>query len=511
MPANRILYSTTADRLFAITGRVLYEIYKDGTYVERGSLGTVYGPATIAENDTQLIISDGRDGWLFDLRTDVLSKIENLQDMVETVSRGSGGTGYHVGDILTLTKSGTVGLATVQVLSVTDGVIDELGIALMDGGRGYTQATYPTTGGLGSGATINVETLRDNGFVASPQIVNIDGFFIARRPSTGEFCWSYLRDGSTWDPLSYATAEGSPDALLAINKVNNELWLFGKKTTEIWYDTGDADSQFQRVQQGFIDVGIAAPDSSAVLGNQIFWLGADSQGSGVVWSAINYMPKRISTHAIEYVIAKIAKESGIADAAGYCYQQEGHFFYVLNFSAGQRTLVYDASTEMWHERGYWVPSKHQMQRHIGSKAVSCWGKILIGDYRNANIYEMSLDAYTDNGNLIRRIRTGPHIRSDRKRLFFHEFEADVQRGVGLEVAADEVPGNDPQLLLTQSEDGGLTFGNERRLNIGRVGQNLIRAHCHRLGYSRDRVFRLTISDPVKTVLLGARCDITAEG
>ena len=97
-------------------------------------------------------------------------------------------------------------------------------------------------------------------------------------------------------------------------------------------------------------------------------------------------------------------------------------------------------------------------------------------------------------------------------MFFREFEANIERGVGLEhdgVAG--APGTEPFLTLTHSDDGGKSFGSDRKLTIGRLGTYLTRAHAHRLGYSRDRVFRLTISDPVKIVLLGARADIEIEG
>ena len=508
----RALYSSSLDRLFAIVGSGVYEIFADKTWKLRGNINTSAGMCSIAENETQLIIVDGTDGWIYDLRADTLTQIVNLVDMIQYISIATGGTGYNVGDILTINDTSVTADATVQVTSVTAGVIDALGVVLLTKGRGYTTGIKTTTikstsGALGSGATINVEGLVDGGFNSGNQVIAIDGFFVKNEINSGRFNWSYLRDGFTWDLLDFATAEGTPDNIVAVNKVNNEIWLFGPKTIEIWYDTGDyVNGQFQRVHQGFLDIGIAAPWSSATLGNTIFWLGSDAQGHGIVWQAENYMPNRISTHAIEYVIAQISKSVGIDDAVGYCYQQEGHFYYVLNFTKGKRTLVYDYKTEMWHERGFWNDSIATMERHRGQCCTFCFGKVFLGDYENSNLYELDLDTYTDNGNQIRRVRTGPHIRQDRKRLFHQEFEIDLERGVGL----NEGQGSNPMITLTSSDDGGKTFGNERQLTIGKQGKNLTRAHTHRLGYSRDRVYRVTVSDPVKCVLTGARADIVAE-
>ena len=73
----------------------------------------------------------------------------------------SGGTGYTVGDILTLNASGAVGIATcrVEVLAVAAGVITQW--AMRSSGAfsilpNFTSASHPTTGGSGTGATFQV-------------------------------------------------------------------------------------------------------------------------------------------------------------------------------------------------------------------------------------------------------------------------------------------------------------------------------------------------------------------
>jgi PKD repeat protein len=67
----------------------------------------------------------------------------------------------------------------------------------------------------------------------------------------------------------------------------------------------------------------------------------------------------------------------------------------------------------------------------------------------------------------------------------------------------------PQAMLQISDDGGFTWGSERWENIGKIGEYRTRMHWHRLGSSRNRVFRLVISDPVKRALIG--CRVTTEG
>jgi hypothetical protein len=75
---------------------------------------------------------------------------------------------------------------------------------------------------------------------------------------------------------------------------------------------------------------------------------------------------------------------------------------------------------------------------------------------------------------------------------------------------ERVQGGDPHVMLTWSDDGGFTWGGEYWHGAGRVGAHLERVHWHRLGTSRDRVFRMVITDPVKVVLIAAQADIDTE-
>lgn len=77
--------------------------------------------------------------------------------IIKTVSVTAGGTGYTVGDVLTL-ATGDVN-AQVTVLVAGGGVVSS--VQITDNGSNYTVGTKSTTGGTGTGCTINVLTLVD--------------------------------------------------------------------------------------------------------------------------------------------------------------------------------------------------------------------------------------------------------------------------------------------------------------------------------------------------------------
>jgi hypothetical protein len=209
------------------------------------------------------------------------------------------------------------------------------------------------------------------------------------------------------------------------------------------------------------------------------------------------MPTRVSNHSIEYAIQKINDLSG---ATAYAYQQEGHIFYCLTIPGMNSTLVYDVACGQWHERQ--SQTNGNIGRHYGSTHCVLNGKHIVGDYRNSNVYIYDLDTYTDNGSVVPRIRQSPHVSESLNRLFYNLLEVDMQFGVGLPNQGD------PTITLETSSDGGETWSNPIAAHIGSTGEYLKRARWQRLGSSRDRVFRVTVTEPVRVTMLSAYLDFT---
>jgi len=98
------------------------------------------------------------------------------------------------------------------------------------------------------------------------------------------------------------------------------------------------------------------------------------------------------------------------------------------------------------------------------------------------------------------IRAASHIAGpDYQWLTHGRLQIDMETGVGLTSGQ----GSDPKVYLDWSDDGGRTWSNQRAASIGRKGKYRARAVWNRLGRSHDRVYRITWSDPVKRVVLGA--------
>ena len=343
--------------------------------------------------------------------------------------------------------------------------------------------------------------IADTDFPGAVTVGYLDGYFVFNEPQSQRVWVTSLLDGTAIDPLEFASAEGSPDQLVAAIVDHREAWLFGTNSIEVWYDAGSADFPLQRIQGAFNEIGLAAAYSVAKLDNGLFWLGADSRGQGIVYRSNGYTGKRISTHAVEW---QIQQYGDISDAIGYTYQQDGHAFYVLVFPSEDTTWVYDVSTELWHERAGF--HEGQFVRHRGNCQMVYNGEVVIGDFENSNVYAFDLNVYADNGSIQRWLRSWralPTGKNDLNRTAQHTLQLDCETGVGLNTGQ----GSDPQVMLRWSDDGGHTWSNEHWSSMGKIGRYGYRTFWRRLGMTmkiRDRVYEVSGTDPVKITIMGAQ-------
>lgn len=108
-------------------------------------------------------------------------------------------------------------------------------------------------------------------------------------------------------------------------------------------------------------------------------------------------------------------------------------------------------------------------------------------------------SYTTETWIPRRQRRAPHLSREQLWNFYSQFQLDLEAGVGLTTGQ----GSDPQIMLRWSDDGGHTWSDEHWVSAGDRGHYKHRAIWRRLGRSRDRVFEVTVSDPVAWNLLQA--------
>jgi hypothetical protein len=446
--------------------------------------------------------------------------------VITALGTGSGGVGtYTVSDSQTVLSTainsvsspaivtGAISGTTLTVSAVTSGTL-KIGQTIE--GSGVTDGTIITAFGSGSGGagtytvsasqTVSSTTIyalnwtvlpsTDGAFEGGGTVDISDNYFVYNKPNSQLWAASDLLSPIT-DPLSFASKDGSPDDLVAIIVDRREVYLLGEMSSEAWLDVGSVPFPFQRIQGSSTQQGIAAAYSCARVGNSFAYVSKNNRGEATIVQMNGYIPQRISTHAVETTLVG----QDVSDAIAWTYQLEGHETYVVTFpSIGDNglTWAYDITTGLWHKWLY-TNNQNQYERHRGNCCAFFNQQVLLGDYENGKLYRLSLSQYTDDGQLIRRLRRCPHITTDLQRQYFAELQIQFQPGVGLPTGQ----GQDPQAMLRWSDDGGFTWSNENWVTIGKQGQYFTRAMWRRLGFARDRIFEVVITDPIKAVIVSA--------
>jgi len=468
-------------------------------------------------------------------------------------SVSSGGTGYAVNDTVTVVGGTYSQPATYVVTSVSAGVVT--GISQTSGGVYTSNPVSPvttSTSGAGTGLvlaltfgtgtggtgtytvsgsqTVGSETLyalnfsvlptSDGAFSGADVVDIVDNYFVYNYPGTQQ--WGATNALSPISPqLSFSSKDGSPDNLVSIIVDHREIYLLGETSSEVWVDVGAFPFPFQRIPGTNTQHGIVAKFSVSRIGDSFAYVSRDLRGQGTIVMMNGYTPTRISTHAVENTLVN----QYIGDAIAWTYQLEGHEVYVVSFPTLDLTWAFDIATGLWH-KWQWVDNSNVYHRHRGNCATQFQGIVLVGDWQNGKIYQLDPSNYTDDSQEIRRLRRTPHLTTDLQRQYFDELQIQFQPGVGLQgnktkpntnatagiaIAGFAVAGGsyiapsgvNPQAMLRWSNDGGSTWSNEHWTSIGAIGAYQNRARWRRLGWSRDRVFEVVVTDPVKAVIISA--------
>lgn len=335
----------------------------------------------------------------------------------------------------------------------------------------------------------------------------LDGFFVFNERNSQKVWVTDLLNGSSIQPLNFASAEAASDNVVAVTVNGDELWVFGSTTTEVWYNAGTAGFPFAPIQGAFTESGCAAAYSVAKMDSTIFWVGNNAQGNGIVYKANGYRGERISTHAVEKWIQDYVNVGGaggytLAEAVAYTYQQEGHLFYVLVLQGSATSWVYDVTTGLWHERAGWDGTN--FTQYPGNCHAFHRGLHWLGSYSGATLYYLVQDYSTAitfvASKWLRSWRALATGQNNLKRTAHHSLQLDCETGVGNTISSN------PTVTLRWSDDGGHTWSTGSSLTMGVAADYSKRLIWRRLGMTmrlRDRVYEVSGTDQANIFIMGA--------
>lgn len=406
----------TQERCFAVVGTSLYEIHYDGS---TGLLGALNGVSQsnskvymALNGNGQLMIQDPLAGYIFDLTTNTLTRITDID--------------------------------------------------------------YPT------GTTLDFA----------------DGYFIIS-DGEGRVSFSDLNDGFSWPGQNFFTPTFKPDRVRAIVASREEIFCFGDETIEVYIN--DGETPFIRQSRTSMYYGITARDSVAVHQSGVFFLGKSRTGGSEVYlMGTNYSLNPISSPAITQILNVQTNE----DAEGFVQcTMDGHIFYHLHLPSLNTTLVYDMTTNMWHERQSERPypdvdGTKPQDIYRGRNYVRFKGLNLFGDWYSGKIFKEDSTVSTDDGYIRKLTRISSVFHNELKNIAVYGLEFDVNSGFS-------PTGTKSVMMLKYSKDGGNTFESEDLVELGTLGEYDTRVKTNNLGTARNWVISFSVTDAVDLIVMQA--------
>lgn len=292
----------------------------------------------------------------------------------------------------------TMGGSSVDRLYTEDGVLDGVLFGVSNGSLYQESAEIGAINGTGpisfggwetnvfvnagqsiwsyDGATLEEISFPDTANVS--KIVVAGSRIVAIRSGTGQFYWSDVLT-TTIDPLSFATAESSPDLLLDMVFIGDRLMLFGKETVETWPITGENDLPFAPLIGTVFPVGIKTTGCACNFSRSFAWI-------------TNY--NEVCVGDPDNIISEPELQVRIGESASVSlwtfYVDENEY---LAVSLDNETWVFGARSQVW--------SKFSTLG-LTNWAAKCYDGGYFGLRNSASLAIWSKDTYVDLGGPIER-------------------------------------------------------------------------------------------------------------
>lgn len=208
-----------------------------------------------------------------------------------------------------------------------------------------------------------------------------------------KYYWSDLLDGSSWDALNFATAEGAPDKIIRVFSDGQRVYAFGSVSTEVIganTNPPTASEAFSRLGGGVLPKGIAGVHAVAM--DQESQLVVFMGDNRVIYATNGYDLSPLSNVYMDSVFEAAAADD-IAATRMYSYANDGRVLLVVNVP-NVGTFVYNKSVQKWTRR-----TTQGQTNFRGNMYANVNTQHYVADENGTDIYVMD-KAYTDDAGAI---------------------------------------------------------------------------------------------------------------
>ena len=370
------------------------------------------------------------------------------------------------------------------------------------------------SGGYVVDATLNTVTLISDADYPdnANQVAFLDGYWIVNTNGAGtqdQWQISAIDDPTSWDALDFTSTDRIGDNIIAIRVSKQEIYFFGERSCEIWYNSGGADFPFSRYTQAPIDIGCMGRFAACQTTDSLAFIGRAAGGVAMLYVFDGHTPRRVSTRAVEEALSRLVYNPNNTALKLWSYQAAGSEFIGIDLAdpvasdVGKlgATWIYDLNTGLWHEREQFDTGNYKqleaidVQMYLGLPyiGVRYWEGSITTTWR---LLQLSESVYQWGSQTMRRERVWPHMIAPS-----HE----AVRYTSMELLCTTGSGSSASVSLEISNDGGETFGTAQSISIS-SSDTTQRVRWFPLGQARDRVFRIRCSSNAKFNVYGAQVE-----
>ena len=262
----------------------------------------------------------------------------------------------------------------------------------------------------------------------------------------------------------------APDNTLAIISTHSKIYSFGQLSWQAFSFNDDENNPFSCPDNAAGSIGIRAVNSLAKIADKVLWLGTSEIGDNAIFMIEGLEVRRVSTPDLERELAIIKNPE---NATAQIWQEHQHTFYAITFQDSDKTYVYDAGEDAWHERAsYDIKNRLRCWRY--TDATYAYNRTIVAC--GTELCQLDENVYEEHdGRPILKLRRGGVLTSNDQPFYLDSAELICNQGQhGYPTRPGDYLSNtfleaNPRISVRYSWDGA-TWSDYEDYYLGKTGE-----------------------------------------
>lgn len=300
----------------------------------------------------------------------------------------------------------------------------------------------------------------------------VDGYFMT---TDGTYLIvTELNDPFEVNPLKYGSAEIDPDPIVAIEKIQNEVYAVGRYTIEVFDNVGGELFPFTRIDGAMTPKGTLGTFTCCKMEEVLFFVGGGRGEQNSIYAASgNGTIQKVATREIDQILASYSD-----DVLSKCLLESrvlnGHQW--LYFHLPDQTLVYDLAASQATQNPIWFILKTN-GKYAANNFVWVYNK-WISAHPTQNKLGVMNDAISSHyGERIDWEFGTTILYNEGRGALFHQLELVCLTG--------NIDFNKDPMICTQYSVDGVTWSTEKYIKSGGFAHRAKRLVWLQQGHMRD--------------------------